>query len=74
MPKLPVISGQEACKRFAKIGYVRVRQRGSHMRLIHSKDPSRIPLTVPDHPELGRGLLRKLIRDSEITLEKFLEL
>ena len=74
MPKLPIISGREACKRFAKIGYRRVRQRGSHMRLIHTTNSARTPLTIPNHPELGKGLLRKLIRDAEITLEKFMEL
>lgn len=74
MSKLPVISGREACRRFASIGYRRVRQRGSHMRLIHASNPARTPLTIPDHSELGKGLLRKLIRDAEITLEKFTEL
>ena len=73
MPKLPVISGREACKRFGTIGYTPVRQHGSHIRLIHA-NPSRAPLTIPDHPELGKGLLRKLIRDADITLEEFLEL
>ncbi len=74
MPKLPIISGKEACRKFACIGYRIVRQRGSHMRLVHSTDPSRTPLTIPDHPELGKGLLRKLIRDADISVEKFLEL
>lgn len=74
MPKLPVISGREACRRFASLGYQRIRQRGSHIRLIHSADPLRTPLTIPDHPELGKGLLRKLIRDSDITIEEFLKL
>ncbi len=74
MSKLPIISGREACRRFARIGYKQIRQRGSHIRLIHSANSTRTPLTIPDHQELGKGLLRKLIRDAEITLERFLEL
>jgi len=68
--KLPVISGRDAVKAFARIGYSVVRQRGSHMRLTHASD-KRKNLTVPDHKTLGRGLLRKLIRDAEITVEEF---
>ncbi|MDO8648964.1 MAG: type II toxin-antitoxin system HicA family toxin [Candidatus Peregrinibacteria bacterium] len=74
MLKLPAISGRNAVKRFERHGYRAVRQRGSHIRLIHSSNPSCKPLTIPDHAELGRGLLRKLLRDAQLTLDEFLEL
>ncbi len=73
MPKLPTVSGREAVKRFERLGYRVIRQRGSHIRL-HHPNPSRKPVTVPDHRELGRGLLRKLLRDAEITVQEFLDL
>jgi hypothetical protein len=28
-------------------------------------------LSVPDHPELGRGLLRKLVRQAGMTVDEF---
>jgi predicted RNA binding protein YcfA (HicA-like mRNA interferase family) len=31
-------------------------------------------LSIPDHPELDRGTLRKLIRDAGITVEDFIAL
>ena len=31
-------------------------------------------LSIPDHRELDRGTLRKLIRDAGITVEEFLRL
>jgi predicted RNA binding protein YcfA (HicA-like mRNA interferase family) len=31
-------------------------------------------LTIPNHHELGKGLLRKLLRDAGITVDEFLEL
>lgn len=73
-PKLPVVSGREAIARFEKIGYRNVRQKGSHVRLLHPTDASRKPLTVPDHKTLGRGLLRKLLRDAQVSVEDFLRL
>jgi len=71
VPKLPLISGRKAIKIFTKIGYRVKRQRGSHIRLHH---PNKKPITIPDHKILGRGLLRKLLRDSEISLNEFLKL
>jgi len=69
--KLPIISGKTAIKTFLKIGYQIVRQRGSHIRLRHK---SRRPLTIPSHKILGKGLMSKLLRDSELSLEEFLKL
>ncbi len=74
MTKLPSISGHEAVKRFERVGYTTVRQKGSHIRLIHPSDSSCKPLTIPNHKELGRGLLRKLLRDSGLTVREFLAL
>jgi len=71
MPKLPLVSGKIAIKTFIKIGYRLIRKKGSHFRLYH---PSKRPLTVPDHKILGKGLLRKLLRDSELSVEDFLKL
>ncbi|MGA2091944.1 MAG: type II toxin-antitoxin system HicA family toxin [Sedimentisphaerales bacterium] len=74
MPKLPVISGSQAIKCFEKIGYQVVRQRGSHVRMHHKSDNTKQPLTIPNHKTLGKGLLRKLLRDSQLTIEEFLKL
>jgi predicted RNA binding protein YcfA (HicA-like mRNA interferase family) len=56
---------------FERLGYTVVRQRGSHVRLRHATDPSRKPLTVPDHRTLKPGLLRHLMRDAEVDPEEF---
>ena len=73
MSKLPVISGETAIKAFEKMGYRIARTRGSHFRLYHI-DPKKNPLTIPNHKVLGRGLLRRLIRDAEVTVEEFIGL
>ncbi|MFZ3060572.1 MAG: type II toxin-antitoxin system HicA family toxin [Candidatus Methanoperedens sp.] len=69
--KLPVVSGKDAVKAFGKLGYVTVRQTGSHIRMKHQSDSSKKPLTIPNHKVVGKGLLRKLLRDAEITIEDF---
>ncbi len=74
MPKLPPISGIQAVKGFEKLGYQVVRQRGSHLRLLHRSDKTKKPLTILRHKTLGKGLLRKLIRDAEITIEELISL
>ena len=71
MPKLPSIPALKAIKCFEKIGYEVVRQKGSHIRLHHA---TKKPLTVPRHKILGTGLLRKLLRDAEMTIEQFISL
>lgn len=72
--KLPVVSGKDAVKAFEKVGYVQVRQTGSHIRMKHVSDNSKKPITIPDHKVLGKGLLRKLLRDVEISTEDFVNL
>ncbi len=73
--ELPSVSPKEAIRAFELLGYETVRQRGSHVRLIHPNDKDKKPLTVPcHHKDLGRGLLRKLCRDANITPEQLVDL
>lgn len=72
MPQLPVISGRDARRAFERDGWRFDRQRESHMILV--KDGVRVNLSVPDHRELDRGLLRSLIRDSGLDVDTFLKL
>ena len=71
MPHLPIISGDQFVKAMRKIGYNWDHTEGSHMILLH---PSGRRLSVPRHPELGRGLLRALIRDAGLSREEFVNL
>lgn len=71
-PKLPVISGANLIRALAKSGYVAVRQKGSHVRLRHSSDPQRLPVTVPLHNEIAFGTLRRILRDVAISVDELL--
>ena len=71
-PKLPVLSGQDLIRALGKFGYAAVRQKGSHVRLRHSVDPQRPPVTVPLHAEIAFGTLRRILRDAGVTVEELL--
>jgi predicted RNA binding protein YcfA (HicA-like mRNA interferase family) len=57
---------------FRKAGWEHVRTSGDHM--IMTKRGARPNLSVPDHRELDRGTLRRLIALADLTVEEFVEL
>ncbi len=67
--KLPVVSASKLLSLLEHKGFVRVRQSGSHIILRHA-DGRRT--TVPMHKgrDLGKGLLRQIMRDAELTGEE----
>ena len=69
--KLPVLSGREVVKHFEWLGWEVARQKGSHIILV--KEGHIITLSVPDHKEVARGTLRKLINQAGVTVEEFIE-
>jgi predicted RNA binding protein YcfA (HicA-like mRNA interferase family) len=73
MPPLPVLSARALIDAFRRAGFEVVRQKGGHVRLRH---PDGRVVTVPAHPgqDLGRGLLRKILRDAELPVEELLRL
>ena len=42
--------------------------------MILTKEGEEATLSIPNHKELGRGLLRALIRDAHLTIDEFIEL
>lgn len=70
--RLPQVSGREAARIFERAGFVFDHQRGSHM--IYYRETDGRHLSIPDHRELGRGILRKLIKQAGLTPEGFVRL
>jgi len=71
MAKLPIISGRQLIKTLSKLGYYKARQRGSHIRLACSDRKS---VTIPDYKVIDRFLLKKILRDAELTIEEFMNI
>ena len=71
-PKLPVVSGHELVRALERFGYIVVRQKGSHVRMRHPVNPGRLPITVPMHDEVAFGTLRRILRDSGVSVEQLI--
>ena len=73
MPKLPTVKAERLIAVLEKVGFEVIRQRGSHVRLKHSD--GRV-VTVPVHSgqDIGKGLLRKILRDAELSRKEFIDL
>ena len=68
MPKLPRVSGAQALKAFQRLGFEKVRQRGSHIVLrrgVHG-------CVIPMHSELKIGTLAGLLRQADVLPEEFI--
>jgi len=63
----------EKVKALAKLGFQKVRQKGSHIVMKH---PDGRITVIPFHKgeELGRGILKEIIKDVGIDKEEFLKL
>lgn len=72
--RLTPLSSREVLAALEKLGYVAVRQRGSHIRMRHLSDPVRKPVTVLAETELRPELVRKVIKDANLTVEEFMNL
>jgi predicted RNA binding protein YcfA (HicA-like mRNA interferase family) len=72
MGTIPVLNPQEVVKVLKSLGFVEVRQRGSHKQYRHSD--GRVT-TVPFHKgrDISPTLLRKIVADIEMTIDDFLQ-
>lgn len=65
MPKLKIISGEEAVKIFLLFGFEVASQRGSHIKLRRTfPDGIKQTLTIPNHHELDKGTILAIYRQA----------
>jgi predicted RNA binding protein YcfA (HicA-like mRNA interferase family) len=71
MGTLPILKPREAVRVLERLGFIQVRQRGSHRQFRH---PDGRQTTVPDHGsrDLSPIILRQIIKDIGLTAEEFL--
>ena len=67
MAKLPLVSGTEAVKALQRLGFVFLRQRGSHA-ILRRGDRGCV---VPMHREIDPGTLRGVLRQADVSPEDF---
>jgi predicted RNA binding protein YcfA (HicA-like mRNA interferase family) len=71
MGSVPVLKPREVVARLERLGFVEVRQRGSHKQFRH---PDGRVTTVPMHGgrDISPSLLRKVCRDIRVDVEDFI--
>ncbi len=72
MGSLPVLKPTEVCRLLEARGFVKVRQRGSHIQYRH---PNGRGTTVPMHKgrDIAPSLLRQVAKDIGVTAEEFVQ-
>ena len=73
MVKLIILSGKEMCKILEKIGFEKIYAKGSHVRFKHP-DGRRTVVPVHGNEDLGKGLLREILRQINLSKEEYEEL
>lgn len=73
MSNIPVLKPQEIVRILESIGFVEVRQKGSHKQFRHEDGRG---TTVPFHKgrDISPRLLRQIASDISLTIEEMLEL
>ena len=69
LPKLPSLSGKKVIRALSRLGFVVIRQRGSHVVLQRGADM----VTVPMHDPVKKSTLKSILKQADVTLEDFLE-
>jgi predicted RNA binding protein YcfA (HicA-like mRNA interferase family) len=70
-PRLPARTAREVIAILERRGFRTVRQSGAHAILRHA-DGRRVTVPVHAGRDLGRGLLRQIMRDADLTVEDLL--
>ena len=72
MASIPVLKPREVAAILVRLGFVEIRQRGSHKQFRHADGRA---TTVPFHAgrDVAPTLLRRIVRDVGLTIEEFLE-
>ena len=79
MPKLPRVSACEVIHALERLGFVQVRQRGSHIILKkqivdENQDVTEIGCIVPLHNKtVAVGTLKSILNQAGVSIEEFLE-
>jgi len=69
MPRLPHVSGVETVRALERLGFVVLRQRGSHVILRRGS----MGCVVPNHREIKVGTLGGVLKQAGVSTDEFLE-
>ena len=68
-PSLPHVSGTEAVRALQKLGFISIRQKGSHVMMRRGSTGCVVPL----HRELKLGTLSGVLKQAGVTVDEFMQ-
>jgi predicted RNA binding protein YcfA (HicA-like mRNA interferase family) len=74
MPKLAPLKANEVIRKLRALNFEGPIPGGRHVRMIHHAKKKVIPIPTHGNKDIGIGLLRKIIREAEVTVEEWQEL
>lgn len=69
MPKLPLVSGTEVIRTLERLGFIVLRQKGSH--IILRRGPT--GCVVLNHREIKTGTVSGILKQASVSAEEFIE-
>ena len=74
MSRLPDLSGAELVKALQKLGFVILRQKGSHVSMEKVDSAGQWRTIVPMHREIARGTLHDILKQTGLTRDELRKL
>ena len=71
MPMLQPVSAKAMIRILIRLGYVKLRARGSHFTFFDPNTKKTVTVPVHGNEYLGIGLIKKILRDAELSTETY---
>ena len=70
MTKVPSLSYDRVVRALRRVGWVVIRQRGSHIRLQKHTPEETLKLVIPAHRPIKRSTLAHILKQARLTVEE----
>lgn len=67
--KLPNVNGLQLVRVLERCGFVRRRQKGSHVHLFRASDKRRVTVPVHQGKDIPKGTLKAILKDAGLDVE-----
>lgn len=71
MSEIPSLSYIRVINALQRVGFVVVRQKGSHIRMQKRITEGVLKLTIPSHKPIKKSTLARIIKDANLSLDEF---
>jgi len=73
MPSLAHVAGRAIIRGLERLGFVQVRQRGSHVVMKRSTPEGNVGCVVPLHNKVAVGTLRSVLKQARVSVDDFMK-